>query len=87
MTDVARNVRRVLSDPFRGNLSLTDKEREIATLAAKNFTVKEIAANLKISIPMANQHLRFAMQKIGVRHKRDLTRLLIFRVQDATTEA
>lgn len=85
MTDIGRNVRRVLKDPFRANPYLTERERHVATMAAVNLTVQEIAEALGISTPMANQHLRFAMQKIGVRRKRDLTKLLLDGVRDALT--
>lgn len=85
MTDVARNVRRVLKDPFRASRSLTDVERQVAMLAAQNFTNQEIAASLRISMPMTGQHLSFAMKKIGVRRKQDLTRLLLDGVREALT--
>lgn len=85
MTDVTRNARRVLKDPFRANSNLTDRERKVAMLAAQNLTGLEIAETLGISTATAAIDLRLAMVKIGVKRKRDLTTLVIDRMIKAIT--
>ena len=85
MTRLNARVRGVIRDPFRGYSNLTDRQREVAILAAQGLTRNEIADRLQISSAMAGQHLRFAMEKMGVRRKRELTQLMLR--EAFTTEA
>lgn len=87
MTDVTRNVRRVLKDPFRANQDLTDRERQVASLAAQGYTGQEIGSMLNLSTATIAIDMRLALAKLGLKDKRDLTKLLLDGVRDALTEA
>lgn len=56
--------------------ALTDREREVALLAAKGFTAAEIAERLNISLGTTRNHLAKVRQKFGGVPKRMLTRIL-----------
>lgn len=57
-------------------LPLTDREREIATLAAAGHSNKEIAARLTVSVRTIEGHLYRASQKLGVHDRSELAALL-----------
>jgi len=56
--------------------ALTDREREVALLAAKGFTGAEIAEQLNISLGTTRNHLAKVREKFGGVPKRMLTRIL-----------
>lgn len=59
---------------FRAELSpLTRREREIATLAARGRSSKEIAEELFLSARTVDNHLQSIYGKLGVRGRRELT--------------
>lgn len=60
--------------------TLTAREREIAVLAAKNYTAASIATRLGVSVRTVEGHLQRAYQKLGVHTRTHLARAL-----DATT--
>lgn len=60
--------------------TLTDREREIATIAAKNHSSAAIASRLGVSVRTVEGHLQRAYQKLGVHTRAHLARAL-----DATT--
>lgn len=54
---------------------LTRREREVAELAARGLTKREIAARLFLSIRTVGNHLNHAYTKLGVSSRSDLDRL------------
>jgi DNA-binding NarL/FixJ family response regulator len=58
----------------RGPLALSRRERQIARLAVKGQTAREIAKQLFISERTVETHLASAYGKLGVRSKLDLVR-------------
>jgi len=57
-------------------VSLTQREREIALLAAAGASSREIAGRLVISVRTVDNHLRSAYRKLGVTRRHDLRRAL-----------
>jgi DNA-binding CsgD family transcriptional regulator len=55
---------------------LSDREREVARLAANGLPSKEIAARLFLSLRTVNNHLQRAYTKLGVTSRADLARAL-----------
>ena len=56
--------------------AFTDREREIALLAAANLRSKEIAEVLHLSVRTVDNHLRHAYTKLGVRTRGELADIL-----------
>ncbi|MFG1807682.1 LuxR C-terminal-related transcriptional regulator [Streptomyces sp. NPDC049040] len=69
-----------LSTPLLGHAaparSLTDREREIARLAARGTTSKDIATALFLSVRTVDNHLQRVYQKLGVSSRQELQRLM-----------
>ena len=59
------------------NYSLTEREKEIATLLAKGTPYKQIAEELHISMPTVKTHASNIYRKCGVKSRSELTLLLI----------
>ncbi|MEV5749349.1 LuxR C-terminal-related transcriptional regulator [Actinoallomurus sp. NPDC052308] len=55
---------------------LTDRERQIAELAARGTTSREIAATLVLSVRTVDNHLSRAYAKLGVTGRAELARLM-----------
>lgn len=55
---------------------LSDREREVARLAATGLSSKDIAARLFVSVRTVNNHLQRAYTKLGVNNRSDLARAL-----------
>jgi DNA-binding CsgD family transcriptional regulator len=53
-------------------VSLTRREREVAELAARNLTSREIAEQLVVSARTVENHLQRAYEKMGVRSRQEL---------------
>jgi DNA-binding CsgD family transcriptional regulator len=53
---------------------LSWREQQVVHLAASGRTASEISEALRLSRRTVEQYLRFALRKLGVRHKRDLVR-------------
>jgi DNA-binding CsgD family transcriptional regulator len=51
---------------------LTPREREVAYLAALNFTDKEIAHSLGLTIPLVQIHVRSTLKKLDLNHRGEL---------------
>lgn len=51
---------------------LTGREREVAELAARGLTTREIAGALFLSVPTVKSHLREVFRKCGVRNRVEL---------------
>jgi DNA-binding CsgD family transcriptional regulator len=61
-------------------VQLTNREREVATLAAQGMTSKEIAANLFVSVRTVDNHLQQVYVKLGIKRRSELSgRLTSFR--------
>lgn len=56
----------------RGPQSLTPREREVATLAARGFTARQIADRLYIGTRTVESHLAHVYPKLGVESKQEL---------------
>jgi DNA-binding CsgD family transcriptional regulator len=52
--------------------SLTDRERQFVELAAQGLTNGEIADRFVLSVRTVESHLYRAMQKLGVKDRREL---------------
>ncbi|SCK16830.1 ATP-, maltotriose-and DNA-dependent transcriptional regulator MalT [Streptomyces sp. WMMB 322] len=64
--------RTFLLDTVRAAAPLTDREREIAALAAAGEPSKEIAAALTLSVRTVDNHLQKAYAKLGIATRREL---------------
>jgi len=62
------------ADP--GLASLTDREREIAELAVRGMTNREVAERLHLSVRTVHTHLQRAYAKLGVHDRERLAELL-----------
>ncbi len=56
----------------RGQERLTQREREIADMAAAGASNREIAAKLVLSVRTVDNHLQNAYSKLGVTSREDL---------------
>jgi DNA-binding CsgD family transcriptional regulator len=67
------------SSPLVGSISearLTAREREIATLAAKGLSNRDIADRLVVSVRTVENHLARVFVKLGVTSRQDLARVV-----------
>jgi DNA-binding CsgD family transcriptional regulator len=55
---------------------LTKREREVAELAARNLTSRDIAEKLFVSVRTVENHLQRAYEKLGVRSRAELADVL-----------
>lgn len=58
----------------RGDSSLTDAERRVASLAARGLTNREIAQRLRITVSTVEQHLTRVYRKLCITSRNDLAR-------------
>ncbi|HET9172221.1 MAG TPA: LuxR C-terminal-related transcriptional regulator [Actinospica sp.] len=65
----------LLRDP-RSTASLTEREREIAVMAAHGIPSREIAETLRVSVRTVQNHLQRAYAKLGVTKRSELRRVL-----------
>ena len=70
------------AQPFRAvpdqpGVDLTRREREVAELAARDLTSREIADQLVLSARTVENHLQRAYEKLGVRGRRELRDALV----------
>jgi DNA-binding CsgD family transcriptional regulator len=56
--------------------ALTDREREIALLAARGLTSRDIAERLVLSVRTVDNHLQRVYRKLGVSRRQDLSGLI-----------
>lgn len=56
--------------------TLTQRQLQVAKLAADGHTVEEIAASLRVSVSTARDHLDAVRRKLGVSRKREIGRAL-----------
>ncbi len=56
----------------RESAQLTNREREVATLAAQGMTSKEIAASLFVSVRTVDNHLQQVYVKLGIKRRSEL---------------
>lgn len=57
--------------------AITEREEEILKLVAERHTSKEIADILVISVKTVERHHANLLQKLGLRHRLELTRYAI----------
>jgi len=72
----------ILADPFRNQKELTPREREIAQLAARGWSITEIGQELEIVPHTVAVFLNRIRLKIGV-NRHGLTRQMIERLEEA----
>ncbi len=60
-----------------GSLPLTRREHEIATLAARGLTNRQIAELLVLSVRTVDNHLHSAFMKLGVTHRDELAAIVL----------
>lgn len=63
-------------DGLDRNVPLTRREHEVALLAAQGRTSRQIAAELYVSVRTVDNHLHRAYEKLGVRNRGELARVL-----------
>jgi DNA-binding CsgD family transcriptional regulator len=61
---------------------LTAREREIALLAARGMTNKEIAGQLSTSVRTVEGHLYQAFAKLGLASRRELNASMVDRLRE-----
>ena len=61
---------------------LTPREREVAELASRGLTNREIARRLTVSVRTVHAHLRTVYDKLGVNDRRRLAALLAAHTSD-----
>jgi DNA-binding NarL/FixJ family response regulator len=61
---------------LEGPDALTGREREVATLAAKGMSNREIAEKLVVTVKTVEWHLRHAFRKLGIDSRAKLGSLL-----------
>jgi DNA-binding CsgD family transcriptional regulator len=61
---------------LEGPESLTEREREVATLAAEGLSNREIAESLVVTVKTVEWHLRHAFRKLGIDSREKLGRHL-----------
>jgi DNA-binding NarL/FixJ family response regulator len=66
------------------SLPLTDREREIATLAALGKTNRQIAVELVVSVRTIDNHLHRVFSKLGVTQRQQLAAILLPRPQSGS---
>ena len=59
------------------SLPLTRREREIATLAARGLTNRQIAERLVVSVRTVDNHLHNAFTKLGIAHRDELAPIVL----------
>jgi DNA-binding NarL/FixJ family response regulator len=64
-------------DHLEVELPLTSREEEIATLASRGLSNREIAERLFVSVRTVDNHLHSAYAKLGVRGRGDLAPILL----------
>jgi DNA-binding CsgD family transcriptional regulator len=57
-------------------VALTKREREVATLAARGITSKDIAERLYVSVRTVDNHLGRVYEKLGISSRSELAELL-----------
>jgi DNA-binding CsgD family transcriptional regulator len=63
--------------PQRGSTPLTDREREVATLAARGMTSRQIGENLFVSPRTVDNHLQQVYVKLGIKRRSELAAHLL----------
>lgn len=56
--------------------TLTPREREVVALICRNYTNRQIADYLVVSIETVRSHVRHSLRKFGVQNRRELSLLL-----------
>lgn len=82
-TLVESYVRNVAASPASAYSQLTDREREILQLLVEEKSIKEIAANLHLSIKTVHAHREHLMRKLNVQTVAGLTK---YAVREGLTE-
>lgn len=67
---------KLVNTPIKNTLAqLTKREQEVCELLSKGLTVKEIAAELSLSIKTVHVHRANAMSKLNVKNNVELANL------------
>lgn len=70
------NVRTPALDDLEAELPLTRREREVAHLAVRGMTNRDIAERLTLSVRTVDNHLHSIYEKLGIQGRRDLASIL-----------
>ncbi|MGV9707502.1 LuxR C-terminal-related transcriptional regulator [Streptomyces sp. NPDC003483] len=76
MLERCPGVRTPVSVTVGDAIQLTDRERQIAVLAARNMSSAEIAERLVLSVRTVNNHLQKIFSKLGIKSRRDIRKSL-----------
>lgn len=76
LADRCEGVRTPALEGVEVHFPLTEREREVAGLAARGLSSREIAERLVLSIRTVDNHLRSVYAKLGIRGRRDLAAVL-----------
>ncbi|MEU4172126.1 LuxR C-terminal-related transcriptional regulator [Streptomyces sp. NPDC026665] len=76
MLEHCPEVRTPVSMTVGDAIQLTDRERQIALLAAQNMSSAEIAERLVLSVRTVDNHLQKIFSKLGIKSRRDIRKSL-----------
>jgi DNA-binding CsgD family transcriptional regulator len=76
LTEIRLTGARPRRTALEGPESLTEREREVATLAARGLSNREIAESLVVTVKTVEWHLRHAFRKLGIDSRAKLGPLL-----------
>ena len=76
---ITGDVLRTISEPAEGERQLTSRQREVLQLIAQGKRMKEIAADLKISVRTVEDHKSQLLLALGVKSTADLVKFAMKR--------
>ena len=77
LVDRCEGARTPAIDALDASLPLTRREREVAVLAARGLTNRQIAAHLVVSVRTVDNHLHSAYAKLGVANRHELAGIVL----------
>ena len=77
LTERCERIRTPALEGLDASLPLTGREQEIAGLAARGLSNRQIAERLVVSLRTVDNHLHNAYTKLGITHRSDLAAILL----------